>query len=143
MTQYPRGYVQNVYLLPQYRPHIGVPWPCEDAPKFLACFVVSHKLLQFYYGEWPHLPPGTNTSVHLNDSTSRKPKAWPPCSPDLSPLNFYLYGHLKALVYSSPMADLATLHNRNVVGDETKRNISTIWMRFRGVMEHRRAACIE
>ncbi|KAJ4436304.1 hypothetical protein ANN_18935 [Periplaneta americana] len=31
------------------------------------------------------------------------PIAWPPRSPDLNPLDFYLWGHLKSLVYSSPV----------------------------------------
>ncbi|KAJ4434371.1 hypothetical protein ANN_22931 [Periplaneta americana] len=30
------------------------------------------------------------------------PIAWPPRSSDLNPLDFYLWGHLKSLVYSSP-----------------------------------------
>ncbi|KAJ4451308.1 hypothetical protein ANN_02769 [Periplaneta americana] len=30
------------------------------------------------------------------------PIAWPPRSPDLNPLDFYLWGHLKSLVYSFP-----------------------------------------
>ncbi|KAJ4438679.1 hypothetical protein ANN_14626 [Periplaneta americana] len=34
------------------------------------------------------------------------PIAWPPRSPDLNPLDFYLWGHLKSLVYSSPVPDL-------------------------------------
>ena len=29
------------------------------------------------------------------------PIAWPPCSPDLNPLDFYLCGHLKSSVYST------------------------------------------
>ncbi|KAJ4449249.1 hypothetical protein ANN_00646 [Periplaneta americana] len=34
------------------------------------------------------------------------PIAWPPRSPDLNPLDFYLWGHLKSLVYSCPVPDL-------------------------------------
>jgi hypothetical protein len=30
----------------------------------------------------------------------RGPTEWPACSPNLSPLDFYLWGHLKAKVYS-------------------------------------------
>jgi hypothetical protein len=39
------------------------------------------------------------------------PIAWPPCSPALNPLDFYLWGHLKSLVYSSPVDDVETLQN--------------------------------
>jgi hypothetical protein len=35
--------------------------------------------------------------------------AWPPHSPDLNSLDFYLWGHLKWLVYSSPGVDMKTL----------------------------------
>ncbi|KAJ4441982.1 hypothetical protein ANN_11846 [Periplaneta americana] len=39
------------------------------------------------------------------------PIAWPPRSrsPDLNPLDFYLWGYLKSLVYSSPVPDLESL----------------------------------
>ncbi|KAJ4434007.1 hypothetical protein ANN_16326 [Periplaneta americana] len=39
------------------------------------------------------------------------PIAWPPRSPDLNPLDLYLWGHLKSLVYSSPVPDLESLRN--------------------------------
>ena len=31
------------------------------------------------------------------------PTAWPPSSPDTTPLHFYLWGHLKSLVYETPI----------------------------------------
>jgi hypothetical protein len=31
---------------------------------------------------------------------TRGPTAWPPCLPFLNPLDFYLWGHLKVLVYA-------------------------------------------
>lgn len=37
---------------------------------------------------------------------------WPPRSPDLSPLDFFLWGHLKSKVYETPPADLAELRQR-------------------------------
>jgi hypothetical protein len=46
------------------------------------------------------------------------PIAWPPCSPDLNPLHFYLRGHLKSLVYSTPVDDVETLQNQIVAGFE-------------------------
>jgi hypothetical protein len=44
------------------------------------------------------------------------PIAWSPCSPGLNPLDLYLYGHLKALVYSSPVDNVGTLGNQVVAG---------------------------
>ncbi|KAJ4442231.1 hypothetical protein ANN_12097 [Periplaneta americana] len=41
-----------------------------------------------------------------------------PRSPDLNPLDFYLWGHLKSLVYSSPVPDLESLRNRTVACSE-------------------------
>ena len=49
------------------------------------------------------------------------PIAWPPRSPDLNPLDFYLWGHLKYLVYSTPLDDVRTLHARIVAAYQTVR----------------------
>lgn len=37
---------------------------------------------------------------------------WPPRSPDLSPLDFFLWGHLKSRIYSTPPASLEDLRQR-------------------------------
>ena len=37
---------------------------------------------------------------------------WPPRSPDLSPLDFFLWGHLKAQVYATPLTSLRQLQRR-------------------------------
>jgi hypothetical protein len=42
------------------------------------------------------------------------PTAWPPRSPDLDPLDFYLWGHLKSLVYAAPVDNEEALHHRTV-----------------------------
>ncbi|KAJ4448499.1 hypothetical protein ANN_10515 [Periplaneta americana] len=55
------------------------------------------------------------------------PIAWPPCSPDLNPLDFYLWGHLKSLVYSSPVPDLESLRNRIVACSEDICNTPGVW----------------
>ncbi|KAJ4436248.1 hypothetical protein ANN_18879 [Periplaneta americana] len=59
------------------------------------------------------------------------PIAWPPRSPDLNPLDFYLWGHLKSLVYSSPVPDLESLRNRIVACSEDIRNTLGVWDRVR------------
>jgi hypothetical protein len=43
--------------------------------------------------------------------TDGGPTAWPPRSPDLNPLDIYLWGHLKALVYAAPVDNEETLHH--------------------------------
>ncbi|KAJ4445852.1 hypothetical protein ANN_12537 [Periplaneta americana] len=65
------------------------------------------------------------------------PIAYPPCSPDLNPLDFYLWGHLKSLVYSSPVPDLESLRNRIVACSEDIRNTPGVWDRVRRSMRHR------
>ncbi|KAJ4441713.1 hypothetical protein ANN_11571, partial [Periplaneta americana] len=65
------------------------------------------------------------------------PIAWPPRSPDLNPLDFYLWGHLKSLVYSSPVPDLESLRNRIVACSEDIRNTPGVWDRVRRSMRHR------
>jgi hypothetical protein len=65
-----------------------------------------------------------NISVLLPTGTCRKfpglwmdidePIAWHSSSLDLNPLDFYLWGHLKSLLYSTPVDNFETLQNRNV-----------------------------
>ncbi|KAJ4432395.1 hypothetical protein ANN_21014 [Periplaneta americana] len=71
------------------------------------------------------------------------PIAWPPRSPDLNPLDFYLWGHLKSLVYSSPVSDLVSLRNRIVACSEDIRNTPGVWDRVRRSMRHRCEVCIQ
>jgi hypothetical protein len=42
----------------------------------------------------------------------RCPMEWPPRSPDLTPLNFYLWGHLKAMVYQVKIQNIDHLEER-------------------------------
>ncbi|KAJ4438002.1 hypothetical protein ANN_13941 [Periplaneta americana] len=65
------------------------------------------------------------------------PIAWPPRSPDLNRLDFYLWGHLKSLVYSSPVPDLESLQNRIAACSEDIRNTPGVWDRVRRSMRHR------
>ncbi|KAJ4449127.1 hypothetical protein ANN_00522 [Periplaneta americana] len=71
------------------------------------------------------------------------PIAWPPRSPDLNFLDFYLWGHLKSLVYSSPVTDLESLRNRIVACSEDIRNTPGVWDRVRRSMRHRCEVCIQ
>ncbi|KAJ4448747.1 hypothetical protein ANN_00138 [Periplaneta americana] len=71
------------------------------------------------------------------------PIAWPPRSPNVNPLHFYLWGHLKSLVYSSPVPDLESLRNRIVACSEDIRNTPGVWDRVRRSMRHRYEAQIQ
>ena len=48
--------------------------------------------------------------------------AWPPRSPDLTPLYYYLWGHMKTLVYESKVDSRAELRNRIFAAAEHVRN---------------------
>ncbi|KAJ4433971.1 hypothetical protein ANN_16290 [Periplaneta americana] len=71
------------------------------------------------------------------------PIAWPPRSPDLNTLDFYLWGHLKSLVYSSSVPDLESLRNRIVPCSEDIRSTLGVWDRVRRSMRHRCEVCIQ
>ena len=68
---------------------------------------------------------------------------WPPRSPDLTPLDFFLWGYLKQKVFFSPPPDLATIRRRIV--DEVsalRQNIGCIRRSF-SKMTKRANRCIE
>jgi hypothetical protein len=63
------------------------------------------------------------------------PIAWPPRSPDLNPLDFFLY--------STAVNDAATLHERIVDACQTIRTTPGILERFQYSMRRRPEACIQ
>lgn len=67
---------------------------------------------------------------------------WPPRSPDLNPLDFFLWGHLKSLVYTTPIQHLEDLRNRIIVGCETIRNTPGLLQRVSMQLNRRIEACI-
>lgn len=71
------------------------------------------------------------------------PQFWPPRSPDLNSLDYYLWGHLKTLVYNTPVPTLEELRNRITEGCDTIRNTPGIFERVRRSMRRRTEACIE
>jgi len=48
--------------------------------------------------------------------------AWPPRSPDLTPLDYYLWGHMKTLVYETKVESRAALRDRIFAAAEHIRN---------------------
>jgi len=51
-----------------------------------------------------------------------RPVAWPPRSPDLTPLDYYLWGHMKTLVYETKVDSRAALRDRIFGAAEHIRN---------------------
>jgi len=52
------------------------------------------------------------------------PVAWAPRSPELTRLDYYLWGHMKTLVYETKVKSRATLHDRIFAAAEHIRNNS-------------------
>jgi hypothetical protein len=68
--------------------------------------------------------------------------AWPPRSPDFNPLDVYLWGHLRTLVYAAPVDNIQALH-RIVNACQTIRNCPGIFARMRRTMMRRVEAWFE
>ncbi|KAJ4431746.1 hypothetical protein ANN_20350 [Periplaneta americana] len=71
------------------------------------------------------------------------PVQWPARSPDLNPLDFYLWGHLKQLVYGADIPDQETLHRRVMEACETIRHHPGVFERVRQSIIRRVHACLE
>jgi len=54
----------------------------------------------------------------------RGPVEWPPRSPDLNPLDFYLWGHLKAVVYQ------VKIQNVDHLGERIKASSPSVGQRY-------------
>jgi hypothetical protein len=65
-----------------------------------------------------------------------------PRSPDLNPLHFYLWGHLRSLLYAAAVDNEEALHRRTVDACQTIHNYPGISQRMRRSMR-RVEACIE
>lgn len=90
-----------------------------------------------------------NVRRHLNNTFGEQwigrggPVAWPPRSPDLNPLDFYLWGHLKSIVYARPVNTVEELSDRIRAGFQQVRANPGIFERVRGSMLRRIVCCVQ
>jgi hypothetical protein len=84
-----------------------------------------------------------NNTYHDQRIGRGGPTAWPPRSPDLNPMDFYLCGHVKTLVYAAPSDNEETLHHRIVDACQTIWNYPVIFVPMRWPMMRLVEACIE
>jgi hypothetical protein len=63
-----------------------------------------------------------NNTYHDQWLDRGEPNAWPPCLPDMNPLDFYLWGNLKTLVYAAPVENKDAFHHRNIGAGHTIHN---------------------
>jgi hypothetical protein len=77
----------------------------HDVPKLLEELPLAVRVRMWYlhYGAPEHFSCAVRDvlihTYHDRWIGRGRPTAWTPCSPDLNPLDFYLWGHLKPHVY--------------------------------------------
>lgn len=84
-----------------------LPLLLEDVPvKFRAKMWLQQEGTPYFYGQ---------VTEYLNYTFGKRwigygaPQAWPPRSPDLTPLDFFLWGHMKEIVYQEKSATIDEL----------------------------------
>jgi len=115
--------------------------------------VLDDVLLQLRVGMWfmhdgspPHF--SRIARQYLNDHFPGKwigrnrPVEWSPRSLDLSPIDFYLWGHVKSEVYSTPVTNLDELWERIVAAFGAIRNRPGQLERVRLSMMRRLNGCV-
>lgn len=71
------------------------------------------------------------------------PVSWPARSPDLNPLDYFLWGHLKTLVYEDPVPNQQELLGRVLAASAQVQDIPGIFHRVRRSMTNRAQLCLE
>jgi hypothetical protein len=66
---------------------------------------------------------------------------WPPRSPDLTPLEFYLWAHLKAMVYQVKIQNVDNLKER--IRDACARTTPDVLKRVRHEWERHMSMCYQ
>lgn len=85
----------------------------------------------------------------LNEAFPRKwigrngPVSWPPRSPDLNSCDFFLWGHMKQLVYATPVNSVEELTQRIFNVAAAIRANQNMLRRVQGSLIRRARACIE
>jgi len=98
-----------------------LPGLLEDIP-----LMVKSQMYFQHDGAPPHYT--RHVTEYLNESFPNRwlgrggPVAWPPRSPDLTPLDYYLWGHTKTLVYENKVDSRAALRDRIFAAAQHIRN---------------------
>ena len=98
-------------------------------------------------GAPPHF--GVNVRQYLDQRFPQRwigrggPVAWPARSPDLNPLDFFLWGYLKSLVYETPVRNEEDLLAKIMASCTHVEAIPGIFQRVRESMTRRCNLCIE
>lgn len=90
-----------------------------------------------------------NVREHLNQRLGDKwigrggPITWPPRSPDLNPIDFFVWGYYKELVYSKESRSLEELKRKLNEAERTIKNNRTAFSRLKENFFRRCRLCIE
>lgn len=111
---------------------------------------VPHTVRRNLWFQHDGAPPhyGRCVRSHLNASFGQRwigrggPVAWPPRSPDLSSLDFFLWGAMKAAVYDTPVESALDLVARIVCAAADIQANAGVYERVRQSMIRRCNACI-
>lgn len=131
----------NAYL--NFLQNVLLPDLLEDVP-----LVLRERMWFMHDGAPPHFCVAVRQ--FLNERFNNKwigrgalpNQAWPARSPDLNPLDFFFWGHLKSIVYSVPIQNEEHLRERIISGCEYIRNMPGIFENVRQSMRRRCDACI-
>lgn len=71
------------------------------------------------------------------------PLRWPPRSPDMNPLDYFLWGHMKTIVYRTDVENAEDLQQRILAAGEEIRNTPGVFERVRSNFHRRLEACMQ
>ena len=127
MSQISPGYSPPLIKQKRYYQHGS---KSEQVPRYplLHFRIIARQYLNDHFpGKWI----GRNGSVE-----------WPPRSPDLNPIDFYHWGHVKSEVYSTPVTNVDELWERIVATFGAIRNRPGQLERVRESMMRRLNVCV-
>lgn len=138
-----------VFLPPRLSGHSYLEFLRNTLPTLLddVPLLILHRMIFMHDGAPAHF--STDVRTYLNTNYPLRwigrggPISWPPRSPDLNPLDFYLWGHLKNLVYSTEVNDIEDLRRRIILHcQEIKQKVDT-FPKIRRSLQRRLETCIE
>lgn len=120
----------------------------HELPDILPLYLRDNNRLWFQHdGAPPHF--AAEVRRFLNEAYGHRwigrggPVAWPPRSPDINPLDFYLWGHVKEIVYKTAVNTREELLQRIEEAFQRIRQNRTICARVRRSLTRRLRACNE
>jgi Helix-turn-helix domain (DUF4817) len=147
------GIIGNILVGPHFFPNrlngdVYYNFIRDDLPELMDAVPLRTRLLMWFMhdGAPPHFAIAVRN--YLNQQYPDRwigrggPHQWPARSPDLNPLDFYLWGHLKQLVYSTPIETVDELQLRIINGFNMIRARPEIFQLVRDNLSHRVDGCL-